>query len=112
MFWRAGAGQDRLQRGVQADHHAPRAQALEHPGLDHQAAAAGDHRALGRVAALDELALQLAEGGLALGGEEFRDRAAPLPLDLMVAVQAGEAQPLRDRAADGGLAGAHEADQI
>ena len=69
-------------------------------------------RRSGRVPPLDELALELPETGLPLLGEDLRNRLADPPLDLVVAVDALEAQPVGDRAPNGGLAGSHEADKV
>ena len=45
-------------------------------------------------------------------GEAFRDGLAHLALDVVVAVDALEAESLRDRPAHGRFARAHEADQV
>jgi hypothetical protein len=59
----------------------------------------------------DDLVLEGAEGGLAVRGEDLLDPAARALLDHLVAVREGEPEALGEQVPDGGLAGAHEADQ-
>ena len=78
----------------------------------HERAAAG-RKHLGSLVeqAGDHLALAVAEIGLAEALENFGDRHPRAGLDLRVGVDERQAEPLRQTAADGGLAGAHHADQ-
>ncbi len=59
----------------------------------------------------DDLPLELAERRLAVLGEDLPDRAAGSLLDHVVAVGEREPEALGEQVADGGLPGAHEADQ-
>ena len=107
-----GAGEDGFEGGVEADDDAFGAEEVEHAGLDDEAAAAGDDGAGGRVAAFDEVAFEGAEGGFAGLGENLGDGAALGALDFVVAVEHRETGFLGEGAADGGLAGAHEAHEV
>jgi hypothetical protein len=78
----------------------------------HRAAAQGDDcgvRLSQRPA--DGLGLQHTEGGFAPLAEDLRDRPPGLPLDLAIEVDEFAPQAVGDLAADGRLAGAHEADE-
>jgi hypothetical protein len=80
------------------------------PGLD-RAAPDGDHaRAPASRGLADEARLDLAEGGLSPLREEIPDPAV-CGLDLVVDVVERPPEPGRDLAADGRLAGSHEADE-
>ena len=59
----------------------------------------------------DDPPLAVAEVGLAVDREDVRDRHAGGRLDLVVGVAEGQAEALREAAADGALAGAHQADE-
>ena len=59
----------------------------------------------------DDLALALAEIGLAVLGEDLADARACRHLDLAVGVDEGEVEPVRQPPAHGGLARAHQPDQ-
>ena len=83
------------------------------PGLRiHERAAAGGQH-LDRLAeqALDDPALAVAEGGLAVAFEDFFDGAARGAFDLGVGVDELQAQQRGQAASDTGLTGAHQADQ-
>jgi hypothetical protein len=75
-----------------------------------RAAAEGEHRVLAVQQVRDDRVLQLAEGRLAVVGEDPRDRPARRALDDVVAVGERDAELRREQAADRGLARAHEAD--
>lgn len=106
------AGKNRLERSVEANDDAFGFEQGEHAGLDDESAPAGDERALGRVTALDEGALHHAKRRLAVLGKNVRDASALLTFDLMIAVERVEAHFVRDCAAHGGFAGAHETDKV
>ena len=52
---------------------------------------------------------ELAEAGFAVGGEDVRDGEAGAGFDVGIEVEEVPAEALGEQAADGGLAGAHEA---
>ena len=62
--------------------------------------------------ALHPRALHRAEGRLALLREDVGDSAPLFPLDLVIAVERREAQPLPQRARDGALYSPHEAHEV
>ena len=59
---------------------------------------------------MDDLAFAVAESRFAVALEDLLDRAAGGHLDLVVGVEEGKPQPLRQAAADRGLAGPHQSD--
>ena len=81
------------------------------PRVLHRAAAEGDHgfRPADEVGHRD--VLELAEVGLALGGEDVPDVTSEPLLDQHVAVHEGQSEPFGDDVPHRGLAGPHEADQ-
>ena len=78
----------------------------------HEGAAAGrQHLRAAVEQARDHARLAGAEVGLAIGGEDFRDGHAGRRLDLGVGIDEGDAEALRQPAADRGLARPHHADE-
>ena len=73
------------------------------------AAAQGQDQSVAGGQAGDGLMLPLAEGGLAVAGEDFGDGHASLGLDHVVHVEEAPAQASGDERTDRGLARAHEA---
>jgi hypothetical protein len=80
------------------------------PG-QHGAAAGGQHQAAAGGQFADHVGFAPAEAGLAFDLEDPRHRRAGAGLDLVVGIDEAHAQPARQHAPDGGLAGAHQADQ-
>src|SRR5205823_4906829 len=76
------------------------------------AAAGGDHGALEVAGGAEDVALALAEVRLTALGEDLLDRELLRRLDQFVEVEEGDVEARRELAPDGGLAGAHEADQV
>src|ERR1700721_2324714 len=108
-----GAGEPRAARGVpdlEVDDLGG-SEPLAGPGVLGGAAAQGQDERGASQQVGDDLVLEGTEGRLAVLGEDLRDRAAGPLLDDLVAVGERESQALGEQLPDGGLAGAHEADQ-
>ena len=97
--------------GMQVDHEPARAQQAPVAGIQHRAAAGGDDAAGPRQQFGEQGAFARAEAGFALAVEDRRHAGARMRLDLAVRVRERQAEPLGQPPADGGLAGAHGADQ-
>ncbi len=80
-------------------------------GVDEGAATGAEHDALVLEQAGDHLDLASAEIGLAMGGEDLLDGHAGGLFHLLVAIDETAAELGGKAAADGGLAGAHHADE-
>ena len=80
--------------------------------LVHEGAAAGRHDLGAAVEQSgDDLALAFAEIGLAMIGEDLGNALSGGEFDLVVGIDEGNAELFGEPAADGGLAGAHQADK-
>ena len=109
---RADAVREHGYRRLQPDDGAGRAQPAAVLGVDHGAAAARDDEGFRRRAHVrDGLALELAEGGFAVLGEELGERHAGQRDDEVVGVDERPPEPLRAPAADRRLAHTHQADE-
>ena len=80
-------------------------------GIHEGAAAGAQHEIAVLEQAGDDARFAGAEIGLAVRGEDVLDGHAGGRLDLVVAVDEVAAEPAGEAAADGGLAGAHHADE-
>ena len=85
-------------------------------GVEGEAAAAGDNarneRGGGRRKEFgDEGGFEAAEGGFAVGGEDFGDGAAGAADDFVVGIEEGDAKAPGKAGAERGFAGAHEAEK-
>src|SRR3569623_1941029 len=80
--------------------------------IQHHTAAGGEHdvRTLGKV--VDDFLLTLPKAGLTLDVEEQWNIGAGARLDHMIALDELAAQRFRELTPDGGLAVAHEADEV
>src|SRR5918992_590077 len=94
----------------QIDHHVP-GQQLPGGGVEDGAAAEGQHARMLIESAANGGMLQLTEPRLAVVDEDLADRLAGGRLHVGVGVAEGHAEPLGERGADRGLAGARRADQ-
>src|SRR5919109_886643 len=75
-------------------------------------ARAREHDALELRELGERLCLACAEAGFALDLEDHRDLHAAARLNLVIGVDEAQLEPPGERAPDGGLAGAHQADQV
>ena len=80
-------------------------------GIEHGAAAGGQHDAALRGEVADDVRFAPAEARLAFDFEDPRDRGAGAGFDLMVGIDEALAQLARKQPADGGLARPHQADE-
>ena len=97
---------------AQVDHRAARGEPAAVLRGEHGAAAGGEHDAFERGELGERLRLARAEAGLALDLEDQRHLHAAAALDLVVGVEEAQLQAPREQPPDGGLAGAHHADQV
>ena len=79
-------------------------------GVEHGAAAGGQHDAVLAAQVADHLRFAAAKARLALDFEDPRDRGAGAGLDLMVGVDEAHAQFAGKDAADGGFSRPHQPD--
>ncbi len=79
--------------------------------LDERAAAGGDDALALADQPRQHPPLAVAEIGFAMGGEDFGDGHAMGGFDLVIRIDEGQAEPLRETPADRGLARSHHADE-
>ena len=108
-----GAAEDFLGGDDEPDDVAELAEEEAVFGAFDDAAAGGDDLALLFFVeeGLEDGAFVVAEGGFALGGEDFGDGVAGALDDEVVGIDEGVVEDVGEFAADGGLAGAHEANE-
>ena len=103
------AFQQQGQRRADPDREAAGADQRSGLAVHEGAAAGGEHDPGAIQQAADDPALHVAEGGLAEALEDFANAASRRGLDLLVRIDEGQAERLGQAAADGGLAGPHQA---
>nr|GEU28520.1 hypothetical protein [Tanacetum cinerariifolium] len=96
-----GALQDAVDRRAQVDHGAARLEQRAAVGVEHGAAAGGQHQVLLARQLADHLGLAAAEAGLPLDLEDPRNGRARARLDLVVGVDEAQPQFAGQDAADG-----------
>ena len=92
-------------------HHLVAAEHALRRRVQHRPAAQREHRVRPGQQLRGHRVLQLAERGLAVGGEDVPHAAPGALLDDQVGVHERQAEPLGEQVPDGGLARAHEPDQ-
>ena len=101
----------RLQRTAQPDRDRIGARSGAGFRVHERAAAERQHQRVAREQAADHAAFAVAEGALAVAGEQLGDGAAGGQFDLGVGVAERQPESRGEAAADRGLAGAHQPDQ-
>ena len=108
----AGAGEDDGGRRVEPDDIAEVFEEGAVFGAANDTAAGGDDAAGGGGIGefLEQGGFHIAEGGFAVGGEDFRDGFAGALFDDLIHIDERVAEALLEGTADGGFAAAHKAD--
>ena len=107
----AGAIGQHLDRGVEPDGDRALVENLAGAGVDESSAAGCDDANFSLDEPSDKAPLAVAEVGFAEALEHLGGRIAGGILDRRIAVDEGQAEPLREAPADGRFAGAHQADE-
>lgn len=106
-----GAQIQLLRMAAEVDHGAARLQPLPVEGVEHGAAASAENDAAALGELVDDANLALAETRFSLDLEDGGYGDPATGLDRMVRIDEFEATAARQQAADGRLAGAHQADE-
>src|SRR5260221_496323 len=101
-----------LGPGTQVDHGAVLGEPPAAFLRQHHPAASAEHHALQRRQFGEHLRLACAKPGFALDLEDQRDLDAATAFDLLIGVEKAQGEAPREQPPDGGLAGAHHADEI
>ena len=102
-------GRDGVERQVQEDDGPVGAHDLAVRRRDRESAFCGDNQSVFFGDGFEQFRLPLPEGGFAMGGEEFGDRAAEILFEQVVQIDGGTFEEIREGGGDGRLAGSHEA---